>query len=257
VDRDDASKLREWAGVIGVRPVDHRPDLRRWVTWHEAAHAVVAQALGMPIREVRIERFAGAWWRGVVAYEAFGPKLAARERVETILAAKVAGPWGDQLRLGGCYGHRLDVVGAVRYAINFVVSGVVSGSPVAIPLDWRTFERVRMMLERASERALLLLHRHEAAWAAIARALKTRRHLSGDEVSELFAETSRGPRPQRRTGSRSCRHQSEDASAVARLALVALGTGAGPPHTMPSRRALSLHSRPFARARCSVHDGSK
>jgi hypothetical protein len=79
--------------------VDHRPDLRRWVTWHEAAHAVVAQALGMPIREVRIERFAGAWWRGVVAYEAFGPKLAARERVETSFgsadATAIGSTWSE------------------------------------------------------------------------------------------------------------------------------------------------------------------
>ena len=180
-----------WAIPLGLQRAKRaRPLSRVDIAWHEAAHATVALALRVPLREIRVKRVlnAGGWALprifGPIAVRAFGrtppAKLAAQmeaRRVDKMISFALAGACGDQIRVGACQGHDVDIAQAVDLALHQY------DGREDVDAQRRAFRR----LFRARLRAGELLILHEPAWGRIATALRTCDLLTGEDASALFA----------------------------------------------------------------------
>jgi ATP-dependent Zn protease len=215
--RDARQRARDKGGPLTLAdlefvilpPETRSPDVLARCAIHEAAHAVVATALGLDVEAVTLHAMGSTG--GSTSVVAGRDPIPTRATLELEVIGALAGRAADlagsgaNAGAGGCWssdlGFATQILARIHGSLGLGSSLVFRGSPdevaqvLAHDADLR--DVVEADLVRLLNRAMTLVEHHANAIAAVADALIQERLLTGDDVLAIMAAHPPWKRPRR------------------------------------------------------------
>lgn len=199
--------------VKAAAPVNEiEPEALLRISVHEAAHAIGSLAVPAGhLLQCFVGGPAGSSGRTIIKNES--NDLATRESVERRAVVTLCGRAAEALLLGGSISlgsggdDDSDLAVVTQFVASLHASTGLAGSLVylvshdqalqAVRTDLQMRARVERHIRKLQARADAVVRRHQAAIVTVAEQLRIRRHLTGDEVRQIFKATSPSARPAR------------------------------------------------------------